>query len=56
MPLGAIRPGDPSWRKASRYVRIGRDDLRALQHQRDQFQRPSVNQVTAQVKSSQSSD
>ena len=30
MPLAAIRPGDPSWRKASRYVRIGRDDLRVV--------------------------
>ena len=30
MPLGAISPGDPSWRKASRYVRIGRDDLRVV--------------------------
>ena len=30
MPLGAIRPGDPSWRKASRYFRIGRDDLRVV--------------------------
>ena len=30
MPLGAISPGDPSWRKASRYVRIGRDDLHVV--------------------------
>ena len=30
MPLGAISSGDPSWRKASRYVRIGRDDLRVV--------------------------
>ena len=30
MPLGAIRPSDPSWRKASRYVRTGTDDLRAV--------------------------
>jgi len=30
MPLSAISPGDPSWRKASRYVRIGRDDLRVV--------------------------
>ena len=30
MPLGAISPGDPSWRKASRYVRTGRDDLRVV--------------------------
>jgi hypothetical protein len=30
MPSGAISPGDPSWRKASRYLRIGRDDLRVV--------------------------
>ncbi len=30
MPLGAISPGGPSWRKASRYVRTGRDDLRVV--------------------------
>gem|GEM_PF-2069154 len=30
MPLGAISSGDPSWRKASRYVRIGRDDLHVV--------------------------
>jgi hypothetical protein len=30
MPFGAISPGDPSWRKASRYVRTGRDDLRVV--------------------------
>ena len=30
MPLGAISPCDPSWRKASRYLRIGRDDLRVV--------------------------
>jgi hypothetical protein len=83
MPLGSISPGDPSWRKASRYVCIGRDDLRVVRPSSPdrgvsacggpalygggmtsapystsapRFQRPSVNQVTAQVKSSQSSD
>ncbi len=30
MPLGAISSGDPPWRKASRYVRIGRDDLHVV--------------------------
>jgi hypothetical protein len=28
--VGFYRPGDPSWRKASRYFRIGRDDLRVV--------------------------
>ena len=30
MPLAAISPGDQSWRKASRYLRMGRDDLRVV--------------------------
>jgi len=28
--LAAISPGDQSWRKASRYLRMGRDDLRVV--------------------------
>ena len=43
MPLGAISPGDPSWRKASRYDRTAGRQVNTLEGHRPDARTPAAD-------------
>ena len=43
MPLGSISPGDPSWRKASRYVRTAGRQVNTLEGHRPDARTPAAD-------------